>query len=158
VHADNAWPVFKVTLEPEMGPYGDGPRPPLAGRTVALYTASSPQDLPRRTRDLQPLHATESLYAWGQPEGFPRLQPIQTFLDAVPDQQPLQGLRAARGDDFPVERLGRVVLLTIALRHAPFNDTLAELHRNPSLCRPLDIRAADEVPHDRNLSLPRRAR
>jgi hypothetical protein len=42
--------------------------------------------------------------------------------------------------------------LTIALRHARFNDTLAELHRNPSLCRLLDSRAADQVPHDRNLS------
>jgi hypothetical protein len=26
------------------------------------------------------------------------------------------------------------------------------LHRNPSLCRLLDIRAADHVPHDWNLS------
>jgi hypothetical protein len=42
--------------------------------------------------------------------------------------------------------------LTIALRHAHINDTLAELHRNPSLCRLLDITAADQIPNDWNLS------
>jgi hypothetical protein len=91
-----------------------------------LYTASSPQDLTRRSRAPQPLHAAEPLFAWGRLEDFPALQTIQDFLDAVPDQQLLQGLRDARGrDDFPVERLWRVVLLAIALRHAHFNDTLA---------------------------------
>src|SRR5262249_49115455 len=48
----------------------------------------------------------------------------------------------------------RVVLLTIALRHAHFNDNLAELHRNPSLCRLLDIRAAGQIPHGWNLLYP----
>src|SRR5262249_31103279 len=84
--------------------------------------------------------------------GLPRLQTIQDFRDTVPDQQLLQGLRVAPRDDFPIERQWRVVLLTIALRHAHCNGTLAELHRNPSLCRLLDIRAAGQVPHDWNLS------
>jgi hypothetical protein len=44
------------------------------------------------------------------------------------------------------------VLLTIALRHTAFDACLAELHRNPPLCRLIGITAEDEIPHGWNLS------
>jgi|GEM_PF-3571163 len=80
---------------------------------------------------------------------------IRAFLAAVPDEPLLDGLRAARGhgrDDCPVERSWRVVLLTIGLRHHSFNDCLAELHRNPPLCRLIDIASEDQIPKPWNLS------
>jgi hypothetical protein len=101
------------------------------------------------------IHVIEPLFAWAELEDFPSLGTLRDFLDAVPDQPLLDGLRAARGhgrDDFPVERLWRVVLLTIALRQRVFNDCLDELHRNPTLCRLLAITGAAEVPHPWNLS------
>ena len=101
------------------------------------------------------IHATAPLFAWAELEDFPSLATLRDFLDAVPDQALLDGLRVARGhgrDDFPVERLWRVVLLTIALRQRVFNDCLDELHRNPSLCRLLAIAAPADIPHPWNLS------
>lgn len=101
------------------------------------------------------IHAAEPLFAWGQLEDCPTLLTIRDFLAAIPDQPLLDGLRAARGrgrDDCPVERAWRVILLTIALRHHSFNDCLAELHRNPSLCRLLDIAKEDQIPKPWNLS------
>jgi hypothetical protein len=94
------------------------------------------------------IHATEPLFAWGQLEDCPTLTTLRDFLQAVPDQQLLDGLRAARGhgrDDYPVARLWGVVLLTIALRHVWFNACLAELHRNPPLCRLIGITAEGVV-------------
>ena len=79
------------------------------------------------------IHAAQPLFAWGCLDDCPTLVTIRDFLDTVPDQALLAGLRTARGhgrDDYPVERLWRVVLLTIALRHTSFNACLAELHRN----------------------------
>jgi hypothetical protein len=104
---------------------------------------------------MQPIHAAEPLLAWGQLEDCPTLATIRDFLDAIPDQSLLDGLRQARGhgrDDYPVERPWRVVLLTIGLRHHSFNDCLAELHRNPPLCRLLGIAGEDEIPNPWNLS------
>jgi hypothetical protein len=101
------------------------------------------------------LHATQPLFAWAELEDFPSLGTLRDFLDAIPDQALLAGLRAARGrgrDDFPVERLWRVVLLTVALRQRVFNDCLDELHRNPALCRLLGIAGAADIPHPWNLS------
>jgi len=101
------------------------------------------------------IHATEPLFAWGQLEDCPTLATIRDFLAAVPDGPLLDGLRAARGhgrDDCPVERSWRVVLLTIGLRHHSFNDCLAELHRNPPLCRLIDIASEDQIPKPWNLS------
>jgi hypothetical protein len=49
-------------------------------------------------------------------------------------------------------RLWHIVLLTILLRHHSFTDCLAELHRNPSLCRLLDITSEDQIPDSPNLS------
>ena len=101
------------------------------------------------------IHATQPLFAWGCLDDCPTLVTIRDFLDTVPDRNLLAGLRAARGhgrDDYPVERLWRVVLLTIALRHTSFNACLAELHRNPALCQLLDISCADQIPNGWNVS------
>jgi hypothetical protein len=101
------------------------------------------------------IHATEPLFAWACLDDCPTLATLRDFLGGIPDQQLRDGLAAARGkgrDDFPVERLWRVVLLTIALRHVSFNACLAELHRNPPLCRLIDITAEDNIPNPWNLS------
>jgi hypothetical protein len=107
------------------------------------------------------IHAAEPLFAWGQLEDCPTLAPIRDFLAAVPDRPLLDGLRAesarrrprGRGrDDCPVERSWRVVLLTIALRHHSFNDCLAELQRNPPLCRLIGIAGEGHIPKPWNLS------
>lgn len=101
------------------------------------------------------IHANQPLFAWGCLDDCPTLVTIRDFLNTVPDQALLAGLRTARGhgrDDYPVERLWRVVLLTIALRHPSFNACLAELHRNPALCRLLDITDEDQIPHGWNVS------
>lgn len=101
------------------------------------------------------IHAAEPLFAWGQLEDHPTLVTLRDFLDTVPDHDLLAGLAAARGkgrDDYPVARLWRVVLLTIALRHVSVNACLAELHRNPALCRLLGIATEDDIPHGWNLS------
>jgi Transposase DDE domain len=101
------------------------------------------------------LHATDDLCAWNKLEDCPTLSTIRDFLQTVPDQSLLAGLVAARGrgrDDFPVARLWHVVLLTIALRHVFFNAMLAELHRNPALCRLINIHNEDEIPDCHNLS------
>jgi Transposase DDE domain/Transposase domain (DUF772) len=101
------------------------------------------------------IHAAQPLFAWGELEDCPTLQTIRDFLDAVPDHDLLQGLRQARGkgrDDYPVAVLWRVVLLTIALRHTSFNACLAELHRNPSLCRLLGLDGEADIPNGWNLS------
>jgi len=99
--------------------------------------------------------ATEPLFAWGQLEDCPTLATIRDFLATVPDQELLDGLRQARGhgrDDYGVDLLWRVVLLTVALRHPTFNACLAELHRNPSLCRLLGVAEEADIPHGWNLS------
>jgi hypothetical protein len=101
------------------------------------------------------IHATDPLFAWGQLEDYPALATLRDFLAAVPDQALLDGLRVARGqgrDDYPIPRLWGVVLLTIALRHRSFDDGLAELHRNPSVCRLIQIGSEDEIPNGWNLS------
>lgn len=101
------------------------------------------------------IHTAQPLFAWGCLDDCPTLVTIRDFLDTVPDQELLAGLHAARGhgrDDYPVDRLWRVVLLTIALRHASFNACLAELHRNPALCQLLDITSEDQIPNGWNVS------
>jgi hypothetical protein len=99
--------------------------------------------------------ATDPLFAWGRLEDCPSLATIRDLLLAVPDRPLLDGLRSARGrgrDDYPIDRLWHVVLLTILLRHASFNACLAELHRNPALCQLIGITAEDQIPNGWNLS------
>jgi hypothetical protein len=101
------------------------------------------------------IHDADPLFAWAELEDCPSLGTIRDFLQAVPDRPLLDGLIAARGkgrDDYPVPRLWRVVLLTILLRHVSFNACLAELHRNPALCRLIGITAEGEIPKPHNLS------
>jgi hypothetical protein len=101
------------------------------------------------------IHAAQPLFAWAELEDCPTLSTIRDFLQAVPDQPLLDGLSAARGqgrDDYPIPRLWHVVLLTILLRHISFNACLAELHRNPALCRLIGITAEGEIPRPHNLS------
>jgi hypothetical protein len=101
------------------------------------------------------IHAANDLFAWGQLEDCPSLTTIRDFLQTVPDTQLLDGLHAHRGhgrDDYPVTRLWHIVLLTIALRHLSFNACLAELHRNPALCRLINITAEEQIPNGWNLS------
>jgi hypothetical protein len=101
------------------------------------------------------IHAAEPLFAWGELEDCPTLATIRDALQAVPDQPLLDGLLAARGrgrNDYPIALLWQVVLLTVLLRHHCFEDCLAELHRNPALCRLLGITAEEQIPHSWNIS------
>jgi hypothetical protein len=101
------------------------------------------------------IHAADPLFAWAELEDCPTLGTIRDFLQAIPDRPLLDGLITARGkgrDDYPIPRLWRVVLLTILLRHVSFNACLAELHRNPALCRLLGITAEGQIPRPHNLS------
>jgi hypothetical protein len=101
------------------------------------------------------IHAAQPLFAWGELEDCPTLATIRDALQAVPDQQLLDGLARARGhgrDDYPVARMWHIVLLTVLLRHHCFNDCLAELHRNPSLCRLIGITSEGQIPQSPNLS------
>src|SRR5262249_60882939 len=95
------------------------------------------------------------LFPCAQREAHPTLVPLSAFPATIPDQPLLDGLQAARGkgrDDYPVALLWRVVLLTILLRHTSFNACLAELHRNPALCRLIGITDEGPIPHRWNPS------
>jgi hypothetical protein len=101
------------------------------------------------------LHATDPLFAWAKLEDHPHLATLRQLLEVLPDQQLLAGLRQARGrgrDDYPIEQLWGVVVLTVALRHLSVESCLAELHRNPALYRLLGIAAAADIPHPWNVS------
>ena len=101
------------------------------------------------------LHATDPLFAWAKLEDHPHLATLRQLLELLPDQRLLAGLRQARGrgrDDYPVEHLWGVVVLTVALRHLSVEACLAELHRNPALYRLLGIPTAAAIPHPWNLS------
>ena len=66
------------------------------------------------------IHATKPLFAWADLEDVPQLRTIKDVLSSLPDQQLLDGLRAARGNgrnDYPVSVLWGVVLLSILCRH-----------------------------------------
>jgi hypothetical protein len=135
-----------------LGPAGRAFLPHAAPRR-AIACAVTRLLSPRRCARL--IHATEPLFAWGELEDHPTLVTIRDFLDAVPDQALLDGLRAARGkglDDYPLPLLGRVVLLTIVLRPVSFNACLAELHRNPAWRRVVGIRDEGAIPQGWNLS------
>jgi hypothetical protein len=101
------------------------------------------------------LYVTDPLFAWARLDDHPHLSTLAELLQALPDEPLLQGLRRARGrgrDDYPVELLWGVLLFTIALRHTSFESCLAELHRNPSLCRLLGITDVQDIPHLWNVS------
>jgi hypothetical protein len=101
------------------------------------------------------LHATDPLFAWAKLDDHPHLATLRQLLEALPDQQLLAGLHQARGrgrDDYPLEHLWGIVVLTVALRHLSVASCLAERHRNPALSRLLGIPAAADIPHLWNVS------
>ncbi|HEY7327824.1 MAG TPA: ATP-binding cassette domain-containing protein [Gemmataceae bacterium] len=70
-----------------------------------------------------------------------------------PTSKGIDSLQAARGkgrDDYPVPRLGSIVLLTILLRYHSVEDCLAQLHRNPAWCRLIGTSGENEIPHGWN--------
>lgn len=101
------------------------------------------------------IHATQPLFAWSELEDSPSLTTIRAVLSSLPDQPLLDALQQARGygrNDYPLEVLWGVVVLSVLCRHVWLNDCLAELHRNPSLCRTLGIRKVADIPGPHNLS------
>lgn len=101
------------------------------------------------------IHATRPLFAWSELEDSPSLQTIRAVLESLPDEQLLDGLQRARGNgrnDYPVRVLWGVVVLCVLCRHVWLNDCLAELHRNPTLCRLLGIGKVTDIPKPHNLS------
>jgi hypothetical protein len=101
------------------------------------------------------IHAAAPLFAWPELEDSPSLRTTRAVLASLPDGPLLLALRQARGtgrDDYPLEALWGVVLLAVLCRHLCLNDCLAELHRNPSLCRLLGIRRVVDIPGPHNLS------
>lgn len=95
------------------------------------------------------------LFDWESLEDSPRLSTLRKLLASVPDAALLEGLRQARGrgrDDYPVQVLWGVVLLTIALRHPTFEACLEELGRNAELRRLIGIASEDSVPKKWNVS------
>lgn len=101
------------------------------------------------------VYTTQPLFAWEALEDSPSLKTLRHFLDAIPDQALLDGLRQARGkgrNDHPVSVLWGVVLLTIALRHVGFEACLGELGRNEGLRRLIGIDNESDVPDAWNVS------
>ena len=99
--------------------------------------------------------STAPLFAWGYMEDSPSLQTLHEVLREIPDQPLLQALREHRGrgrNEYPVEALWGVVVLTIALRHTGFEACLAELRRNAGLRLLIGIRTEAEVPKPWNVS------
>ena len=79
------------------------------------------------------LNVTQPLFAWESLEDCPSLQTVRDLLAIVPDGRLLDALRRSRGhdrDDYAVEVLWGVVLLTVLLRHPTFDAGLGELKRN----------------------------
>lgn len=101
------------------------------------------------------IHATQPLFAWSELEDSPSLKTLRAVLSSLPDQPLLDALHTARGHgrgDYPLEVLWGVILLSVLCRHVWLNDCLAELHRNPALCRVLGIRKVADIPGPHNLS------
>jgi hypothetical protein len=101
------------------------------------------------------IHAARPLFAWSELEDVPQLRTIKEVLSSLPDQHLLDGLRAARGNgrnDYPVEVLWGVALLSILCRHLHVEDCLDELQRNPTLCALIGINSPTAIPRIHNVS------
>jgi hypothetical protein len=101
------------------------------------------------------LSVTQPLFAWECLDDGPSLQTIRDLLALVPDGRLLDALRRWRGhgrDDYPVEALWGVVLLTILLRHPTFDACLEDLRRNAALRRLIGIPRETRVPKNWNVS------
>jgi len=98
---------------------------------------------------------TPSLFAWETLEDSPSLKTIKSLLASIPDGELLSALRDCRGhgrNDYPVETLWGVVVLTIALRHTSIESCLQELTRNEGLRRIIGIQSESRVPKPWNMS------
>lgn len=98
---------------------------------------------------------TARLFAWDALEDSPSLKTAREFVASVPDGKLLESLRQHRGrgrDDYPVETLWGVLLLTIGLRHPTIESCLGELRRNEGLRRVIGIESEDRVPNKWNMS------
>ena len=101
------------------------------------------------------LTVTQPLFAWEALEDSPSLQTVRDFLARVPDARLLDALRRSRGrgrDDYPVEALWGVVLLTVLLRHPTFDACLGDLRRNAALRRLIGLEREADVPRKWNVS------
>ena len=101
------------------------------------------------------ISATKPLFAWECLDDSPSLVTLKEFLAAIPDAKLLESLRRSRGkgrDDYPVQVLWGVLLLTTALRHPTIEACLAELRRNGGLRRLIGIESEDQVPKKWNVS------
>lgn len=101
------------------------------------------------------IRATAPLFAWEALDDSPSLATIKAFLAAVPDAALLASLRRARGkgrDDYPVQALWGVVLLTGLLRHPTIEATLGDLGRNEAMRRLIGIESEAGVPKGYNVS------
>ena len=98
---------------------------------------------------------TKRLFAWDCLEDNPSLRTIREFLRAIPDGRLLDSLRAHRGhgrDEYPVEVLWGVILLTILLRHPSLESCLGELKRNEALRWLIGIESEGQAPKAWNIS------
>lgn len=84
------------------------------------------------------IHAQMSLFPWDALEDSPTIKTIRELLDAMPDEELVRSLDAARGrgrNDYPSIVLWRTLLLSIILRHVSMDACLEELRRNADLRR-----------------------
>jgi hypothetical protein len=101
------------------------------------------------------IQATKPLFAWDCLEDSPTLKTIKQLLEIIPDEKLLVSLEEARGkgrNDYSLRTLWGVLVLSIALRHPTIEACLAELRRNESLRKLIDIESEDKVPRKWNLS------
>jgi len=101
------------------------------------------------------IQSTKPLFAWDCLEDSPTLKTIKQLLDIVPDEKLLVSLEEARGkgrNDYSLRTLWGILVLSIALRHPTIEACLAELRRNESLRKLIDIESEDHVPRKWNLS------
>jgi len=101
------------------------------------------------------IRMTRPLFAWDELQDCPSLATLRQLLESLPDAQLLAELRRWRGkgrNDYPVEVLWGVLVLTIALRHVGIEACLAELQRNAGLRRLIRIQSLAQVPKAWNMS------
>lgn len=99
--------------------------------------------------------ASVPLFAWRELEDSPSLGTLAQLLRLLPDEALLGALRRHRGagrNEYKVETLWGVVVLSVALRHTSLAACLAELRRNPSLRLLIGCESEAQVPRDWNMS------
>lgn len=92
---------------------------------------------------------TRALFAWECLEDCPTLKTVRDFLDLLQDHKLLAALRSHRANgrnDYPVEALWGVMVLTVLLRHQSVEACLADLKRNRALREMIGIEGEDGVP------------